>query len=183
MLISESINHLDIYTEFLEQLIASGKLSDNDLSKVRRMLNTTQDDSLAVMLIRLGICSEQDIAHTFSTITKIDLISANNIPNQAVLPESVSVRFLKQYHLVGVDNNLNTIVVAVVDPLYDYVVHALRLATNSNIILKIAHLSDIDAALEHQYGEGKSEMARLMDDLNVDDDSNEDLEHLKDLAS
>jgi general secretion pathway protein E len=183
MLISESINHLDIYTEFLEQLIASGKLSDNDLSKVRRMLNTTQDDSLAVMLIRLGICSEQDIAHTFSTITKIDLISANNIPNQAVLPESVSVRFLKQYHLVGVDNNLNAIVVAVVDPLDDYVVHALRLATNSNIILKIAHLSDIDAALEHQYGEGKSEMARLMDDLNVDDDINEDLEHLKDLAS
>lgn len=183
MFIYEPLETDDIYTVFLEQLIASGNLTDNDLSKVRRMQKNAQDDVLPIMLIRLGLCSEQDIANTFSTLTNIELISADSISSKPVLPESVSVRFLKQYHLVGVSQDKNGIIVAVVDPIDNYVIHALKIATNSNIILRIALLSEIDAALEHQYGEGKSEMARLMDDLSIYDESNEDLEHLKDLAS
>lgn len=173
----------DIYTDFLEKLKENSNLSDNDLNKVRRLQKAAQDDVLPIMLIRLGICSEQDIANTFSQLTKIELISADRISSQPVLPDIVSFRFLKQYHVVGVTKTENTIEVAVVDPLDDYVVHALQLATGNKITLKIAYLSDIDAALEHQYGQGKSEMDKLKEDLSFDDDSNEDLEHLKDLAS
>jgi len=44
-------------------------------------------------------------------------------------------------------------------------------------------LSEIDAALDVQYGEDRSKMDKLIDDLAVDDLGEEDLEHLKDLAS
>ncbi|MGZ8196547.1 MAG: type II secretion system ATPase GspE, partial [Methylosarcina sp.] len=44
-------------------------------------------------------------------------------------------------------------------------------------------LSEIDAALEMQYGEGRSQMDKIVDDLAVEDGGEEDLEHLKDLAS
>lgn len=181
--ITESVESEDIYADFLDKLKQNGNLSDLDLNKVRRLQKAAQDDVLPIMLIRLGICSEQDIANTFAALTTIELITADRIPSQAVLPDTISLRFLKQYHLVGVTKTENEMIVAVVDPLDDYVVHALQLATGNKIILKIAYLSDIDAALEHQYGQGKSEMDKLKDNLSFDDDSNEDLEHLKDLAS
>lgn len=182
--IADTVEPADIYADFIERLKQNGYLSDNDLNKVKRLQSAGQDDVLPIMLIRLGICSEQDIANTFSILTNIEHIAADSMPDQAILPDSVSLRFLKQYHLVGIAKNQNDIMIAVVDPLDDYIVHAMKLATGHNIVLKIACLSDIDSALEHQYGQGKSEMDKLKANFSFDEDnSNDDLEHLKDLAS
>jgi general secretion pathway protein E len=182
-MVMDIVEPADVYDGFIDQLKQNGHLSDNDLNKVKRLQNAGQDDVLPIMLIRLGICSEQDIANTFAILTKIEHIQSGSMPNEAILPDSVSFRFLKQYHLVGIAKNQTDLIIAVVDPLDDYVVHALKLATGHNIVLKIGCLSDIDSALEHQYGQGKSEMDKLKDNFSFDEDSNDDLEHLKDLAS
>ncbi len=171
------------YTAFLGLLKTKGKLSDNDLGKVRRMQKSALDDSLPQLLIKLGLCSDSDIATSFVEASGIERVTPAQYPPQSPLPDSVSQRFLKQYHVAGLAADDAQISVAVMDPEDDYVLKALQLATGQAIKLHIGQLSEIDAALELQYGEGKSQMDKLMDNLNTEEEGSEDLEHLKDLAS
>lgn len=173
------------YTEFLGLLKRNGKLSDSDLTKARRMQKSAQDDSLPHMLIKLGLCSDADVAETFAQMHGLDRLRAENYPPQSPLQdqENVSLRFLKQHHIVGLQADAETLDVAVMDPEDEYLPQALRLATGKQIRLHVGQLSEIDAALEIQYGEGKSQMDKLVDGLGVEQEDNEDLEHLKDLAS
>jgi general secretion pathway protein E len=95
----------------------------------------------------------------------------------------VSLRFLRQYHVIGLGSSNDSITVTMMDPEDQFVIDALKLATGQTIIPKVGLLSEIDAALEVQYGEGRSKMDKAIDDLGIDDIDEEDLEHLKDLAS
>jgi general secretion pathway protein E len=171
------------YVAFLSLLKINGKLSDNDLGKAKRMQKSALDDSLPQLLIKLGLCSDSDIATTFSETSGLNRISAAQYPTTSPFAETISRRFLKFYHIAGLDADDTRINVAVMDPENEYVLHALQLATGKQIELQIGQMSEIDAALEVQYGEGKSQMDKLMDDLTVEEVGNEDLEHLKDLAS
>jgi general secretion pathway protein E len=179
----ETVNTPEKYTEFLSALKRNGKLSDSDLTKARRMQKSAQDDSLPHMLIKLGLCSDADVAETFSQTHSLDRLRPEHYPPQSPLTDNVSLRFLKHYHIVALQAEDDVLDVAVMDPEDDYLPHALQLATGKQIRLHVGQLTDIDAALEMQYGEGKSQMDKLMDGLTVEQEDNEDLEHLKDLAS
>jgi general secretion pathway protein E len=93
------------------------------------------------------------------------------------------LRFLKQFHVIGLNRDEDNVTVTMMDPEDQFVLDALKLATGKNVIPKVGLLSEIDTALELQYGEGRSQMDKILDDLNMDDIGEEDLEHLKDLAS
>ncbi|MBD9361050.1 type II secretion system ATPase GspE [Methylomonas fluvii] len=179
----ETVEKSEKYAAFLSLLKSKGKLSDSDLGKVRRMQKSALDDSVPQLLIKLGLCSDSDIAVSFAEASGIPRVTPEHYPPQTPLPDSVSQRFLKQYHAVGLAADDEQIQVAVMDPEDEYVTQALQLATGKPIKLQIGQLSEIDAALELQYGEGKSQMDKLMDNLNVEEEGSEDLEHLKDLAS
>jgi general secretion pathway protein E len=179
----EFSNTPEKYAAFFDSLKRIGKLSDNDLAKARRMQKSAQDDSLPKMLIKLGLCSDADVAETFAQTSRLERLQPENYPPQSPLQDSVSLRFLKFHHAVGIQSDDETVDVAVMDPEDEYLSQALTLATGKRVRLRVGQLSDIDAALEIQYGEGKSQMDQLVDGLTVEEESNEDLEHLKDLAS
>jgi general secretion pathway protein E len=159
------------------------KLSASELKKVERVQKTSVAESLPQLLVKLGLCSELDVADAFVEAGQFEKVTPGQYPLEAQLPESVSLRFLKQYHIIGLSHDEQTITVAMMDPEDEFVVDALKLVTGKNVVAKVGLLSEIDAALEVQYGEGRSAMDKTIDDLNVDDIGEEDLEHLKDLAS
>jgi general secretion pathway protein E len=159
------------------------KLSASELKKVERVQKTSVAESLPQLLVKLGLCSELDVADAFVEAGQFEKVLPGQYPLEAQLPESVSLRFLKQYHIIGLNQDEQTITVAMMDPEDEFVVDALKLVTGKNVVTKVGLLSEIDAALEVQYGEGRSAMDKTIDDLNVDDIGEEDLEHLKDLAS
>jgi general secretion pathway protein E len=171
------------YAGFLSLLKSNGKLSDSDLAKAKRVQKSSLDESLPQLLIKLGLCSDSDVAQTFVSSSGIARATAEQYPPQSPLADSVPRRFLKHHHVVPLEAEDNLLKVAVMDPEDEYIVHALQLATGKRIELWIGQLSEIDAALEIQYGEGKSQMDKLVDDLTVEEEGSEDLEHLKDLAS
>ena len=180
----ETASAAEKYAEFIGQLKRNGKLSDTDLTKARRMQKSTQDDGLPQMLIKLGLCSDADVADTFAQTLGLARARPESYPPQSPLDETVSLRFLKYHHVVALRADDDTLEVAVVDPEDAYLPQALKLATGKQIQLQVGQLSEIDAALEVQYGEGKSQMDKLVDGLNVEEEEgSEDLEHLKDLAS
>jgi general secretion pathway protein E len=179
----EIAENAERYSTFLNLLKTNGKLSDNDLGKAKRMQKSAMDDSLPQLLIKLGLCSDGDIAQTFAETSGLSRVLADQYPTESPLDDSISRRFLKFYHIAGLEADDNQVKVAVMDPENEYVLQALQLATGKRIALQVGQQSEIDAALEIQYGEGKSQMDKLVDDLTVEEFGNEDLEHLKDLAS
>jgi len=159
------------------------KLSASELKKVERVQKTSVAESLPQLLVKLGLCSELDVADAFVEAGQFEKVAPEQYPLESQLPESVSLRFLKQYHIIGLGQDEQSVTVAMMDPEDEFVIDALKLVTGKNIVAKVGLLSEIDTALEVQYGEGRSAMDKTIDDLNIDDIGEEDLEHLKDLAS
>ena len=170
------------YEAILKTLQEKNKLSVSELKKVERVQKNAVAESLPQLLVKLGLCSELDVADAFVESGHFEKITADQYPLEMQLPESVSLRFLKNYHVIGLNNTEDSITVTLMDPEDQFVIDALRLATGKRIIAKVGLLSEIDAALAVQYGEGQSQ-DKLIDDLALDDLGEEDLEHLKDLAS
>ena len=70
----------DRYAEFLSVLQHRGKLSATDLNKVQRMQQSSMSDSIPQLLIKLGLCSENDIAESFVQSCQIVKIEATQYP-------------------------------------------------------------------------------------------------------
>ncbi|TXL14869.1 type II secretion system protein GspE [Methylococcaceae bacterium HT3] len=170
------------HQKFIETLIAQQSLRENDLNKVAKIREQMQETGLPLLLVKLGLCSEKDVANALAKVTELAIVKPEEYPNTPVLPEQVSLRFLREYHLVGIKADEDKVVVAVMDPENAVVLQLLQLICDAEIELKIGVLSDIDKAIESQYDEGKSQMGQITDDLGANE-SLDDIEHLKDLAS
>jgi general secretion pathway protein E len=177
------IQQAEPYQDLLGLLKQRDKVSASELKKVERVKKTSVAESLPQLLVKLGLCSELDVADAFAESGHFEKVSPEQYPLEMQLPESVSLRFLKQYHVIGMSQDEHKITVAMMDPEDQFVIDSLQLITGKDIVVKVGLLSEIDSALEVQYGEGRSAMEKTIDDLNVDDIGEEDLEHLKDLAS
>ena len=171
------------YQSLLTTLQERNKLSASELKKVKQVKKTSVAESLPLLLVKLGLCSELDVADAFVESGHFEKVTSDQYPLEMQLPETVSLRFLKNCHVIGLSHTDNDITVAMMDPEDQSNIDALRLATGKSVIPKVGLLSEIDAALDVQYGEDRSKMDKLLDDLAIDDLGEEDLEHLKDLAS
>ena len=159
------------------------KLSASELKKAERVQKTSLAESLPQLLVKLGLCSELDVADAFVESGHFEKVTPEQYPLEMQLPETVSLRFLKNYHIIGLQHTDDAMTVAMMDPEDQFTINGLRLATGKPIIAKVGLLSEIDAALDIQYGEDKSKMDKLIADSATDDLGEEDLAHLKDLAS
>ncbi|MEI6334637.1 MAG: type II secretion system ATPase GspE [Methylococcaceae bacterium] len=171
------------YQPLLTTLQERNKLSASELKKVKQVKKTSVAESLPLLLVKLGLCSELDVADAFVESGHFEKVTSDQYPLEMQLPETVSLRFLKNCHVIGLSHTDHDITVAMMDPQDQSNIDALRLATGKPVIAKVGLLSEIDAALDVQYGEDRSKMDKLLDDLAIDDLGEEDLEHLKDLAS
>ena len=171
------------YQSLLKTLQERDKLSALELKKVERVQKTSVAESLPQLLVKLGLCSELDVADAFVESGRFEKVAAEQYPLEMQLPDTVSLRFLKHYHVIGLSHAEDEMIVAMMDPEDQFSIAALRLATGKRITAKVGLLSEIDTAIDVQYGENRSKMDKLVDDLAVDDLGEEDLEHLKDLAS
>ena len=180
------VNTLDntaAYAAFLEALMAKGQLSQTDLRRVEHLQKTTGDESIPQLLVKLGVCSEQNVADALAEVTGFERVPAEQYPLENPFPEKLPLRFLQQNHLVGLEDKDAEVVVAMMNPLDDFVLDALQLATGKKVVAKIGLQSEIDKAIDLQHGEEKSQMDKLLRDADSDAVDFDDLEHLKDLAS
>ena len=170
------------HQNFIETLVEQQSLRENDLNKVNKIQQQMQETRLPLLLVKLGLCSEKDVANALAKITGLSVVAVEEYPDATVFPEEISLRFLKEFHVVGIKADEDKIVVAVMDPENPVVEQSLRLICNTEIEVKIGVLSDIDKAIERQYVDGKTQMGQITDNLDADE-SLDDIEHLKDLAS
>ena len=144
------------HQKFIETLVAQQSLRENDLNKVTKIQQQMQETRLPLLLVRLGLCSEKDVANALAKITGLSIVTVEEYPDTPVLPDEISLRFLKEFHVVGIKADEQKIIVAVMDPENPVVEQSLRLLCETEIEVKIGILSDIDKTIERQYVEGKT---------------------------
>jgi general secretion pathway protein E len=175
----------DLYEVFAQLLVRRGKLRDIDLARARRLAaQSGANSSFPGLLVKLGLSSERDVAEALAEVSGCQLMSAEEYPPASPFHDGMSPRFLKECCVAGVSDQADGIVVAMADPLDRFVLDALRLACDKPVLPCVGIPSEIENAIERQFGAGKSQMGQIVDHLNGEEEVDEDdVEHLKDLAS
>ena len=172
------------YHRFAQELVVRGKLREAEINRAQKLAAQTDDARIPEMLVKLGVVSERDTAEILADVSGCPLVVPDDYPDSSPLPETVSIRFLKENHMVGLAANDQEVVVAVTDPFHQELLDAIALACDRAVVARVGLGTEIDRALETQLGPGKSLMGEITDTFGSDDDINEaDVEHLKDLAS
>ncbi|MEN1727183.1 MAG: type II secretion system ATPase GspE, partial [Pseudomonadota bacterium] len=113
------------------------------------------------------------------------LISDKDYPEDAPEIDRISVRYMKQQHLVPVKVDEGRIEVVMADPQDQFALKALGMATGLEVVPRVGVTSEIDNTIERYFGGGKSAMGQIAESLGSEGESEdeEDVEHLRDLAS
>jgi general secretion pathway protein E len=144
-------------------------------------------DALHVLLPKLGLVSERDLAEALSERLDLPLVGSADFPEVPLLEERLSPRFLRESHVLPIAEAPEGVVLAMADPLDSYAIDALRLISGSDVVVCVAEPSELEAAIERLYGQGGGGLNRLVEEVGEEGegalDLDLDVERLKDLAS
>src|SRR5213594_2982730 len=169
-------------TKPLGQLLRErGLISEDDL-KNALALQQEKPDKLGRILIDLGYVAERDILATISDQLKVPVFGAE-YPAVPIEPDRLPFRFLRTFNVIPVhlENNILTLVLA--DPLDLETQNSIRLRTGFTLQIFLACEAEIQAQLERLYGGEENTTEKLIETLGDFGADDENIEHLRDLAS
>ena len=69
------------------------------------MHEESENESLPALLTKLGLVSERDMAESVAELLQLPLLGAKDFPETPPASVQLSVRFLKQHHIVPVSES------------------------------------------------------------------------------
>jgi len=170
---------------FGEILLDDGELEQGNLERTLLLQQEEPGSRVGEILVRLGLIAHRHVARTLSAQFDFPVLAANQYPEFPVLEDRVSTRFLREVRALPVAEDDGQVTVAMVVPQDQEVIDAFRILTGRQVNVCIAVQEDFDAAFERLYGSGRTAMGQIVEDIEAVDghDFDEDVQHLKDLAS
>ncbi|MBK1672625.1 type II secretion system protein GspE [Ectothiorhodospira shaposhnikovii] len=171
-----------------EMVVSRGLSRPADVARARR-LQQTEGGRLAAMLVRLGIVGERDMADVIAQAGGYPLLAAADYPPQPVDGIELSPRFLEAVCAVPVALREGRLRVALADPGDHYVISALQLAAGLPVDPVVGVPAEIRAAIARLTAAAREQAGQETDavmadiDLAADEVSDEDVAHLRDIAS
>ncbi len=165
-------------------LVQSGRLPAAGLERAER-LAAESGERLEVVLTRLGLVSERDLAEALAMLLNLPLASAKDFPDEPLFENKFSRKFLKEAQLIPLEDGPAGITIATVNPLDSYTLDAVRFAIGKQVAVRVAYPADFETAYERLYGGGKSEIHQILETTGErhDESASDDVERLKDIAS
>jgi general secretion pathway protein E len=165
-------------------LVGQQRLRPADLERSRRLARS-EDLPLMAVLLRLGVITDRDLAEALATVTGLPVLAADDYPGSIELPQGLSRRFLKESRAVPLMDAEGAMRLVMADPRDAYVLNAVSLATGITPAPAIGLPAEIAAALERVADAGERGGAASPDvDVEAGEDvREEDIEHLRDMAS
>jgi general secretion pathway protein E len=164
-------------------LLANAGLKTGDLERAQRLAQESEGSSLTELLTRLGLVSELDLARAWASTLQAPLLLAENVTlSGEPLPE-LSERFLRHYRLLPIGAYADGVHVLAANPGNAYGLDAVAYACQAPVYVSVGAGSEVDGLIERYYGQGRSAMGSLIETLDEHGGAEEDIEHLKDLAS
>jgi general secretion pathway protein E len=162
-----------------EILIERGKIQHPDLDRALE-LQLERGDKLGKIMVDMGLIAQRDMLAALSDQLGVPLIAIEGAaPPDAPELEGLSHRFLRQCRAYPVSLVDNVLTVAMADPLDFETAGALRAFSSLEIRTALASEQDVLDAIERHFGE--TESPALAEGF--DADAEENLEHLRDMAS
>ena len=167
-----------------EILIERGRLDAVGLDRGLRMQQET-GEKIGTLLVTLGIVSQRDVAEALAAQLELPLVEAAGYPELPILEERISARFLREARALPLSEDEHEVALAMADPTDSYTITAFEMVTGRKVRPLVAIPTELEAALERLYGQGKSALGTLVGDVEQRDDLafDADIQQLKDLAS
>lgn len=164
-------------------LITEDRIKPDELKRSLE-LQSENGVALGILLVRLGLVSDRDMANLLHRITEFSLLDDEEIPDVPILTEALSEKFLRDVYALPVTETDDNIVIAMADPGDEFTLQAIALASGKTVQIKIATTTQIENALDLLFGGGNSKLADIVEEIENDDDEtySESIERLKDLA-
>ena len=168
-----------------KRLIDSGKLDSAGFERAKRVRSDT-GDRLSVLLPKLGLVSERDMAEAVAAELNLDLVGPRDFPDIPLFKDKLSHRFLREVQVLPMAEEPEGLVVAMADPLNRFAVDALRLVAGGKVLRRVGVPGEIEAAIERLYAAKPSVPGQAGGEATLEDDDQGvelDVERLRDLAS
>jgi len=172
----------DLDARIAATLVARGRLKDADLVRAERLRAET-GGGLPSLLVKLGMVSERDMAETLGDVLKLPVVAAKDCPEAPPAGVAMSVKFLKHHAVCPVAEDEASVTVLCADPQDAYLADAVRLASGREVKLAVGLRSEISDLIERYYGQGRSALGSIVEDVGEESREEDDVEHLRDLAS
>jgi general secretion pathway protein E len=168
------------------RLIEAGKLESSALERVFR-LQASSDERLEVLLIKLGLASERDVAEGFARELDLAVVMPGDFPDAPLLEGKISKKFLKQAGVLPLADTEETVLLAMIDPLDAFAIRAIEMASGKRVEARVALPSELEAAYARLYEADQTAMGQIVDRADAeiigDEELTEDVDRLRDLAS
>lgn len=164
-------------------LAQNAGLKRQDLERAQRLQQESEGSDLPELLTRLGLVSEFELARAWAALLEAPLLMADDLPPLLDPLPPLTERFMRDYQVVPVGWSDDGLQVLSARPGNIYPFQAIAYACEVPVRVAIGPRNEVDTLIERYYGQGRSAMGTLIENLDEDGGAAEDIEHLKDLAS
>jgi general secretion pathway protein E len=165
-----------------DALVRAGKLDAQGLERAIR-IQSSVPGGLIELLPRLGIISERDLAEAVAQQLGLSLVDQHDYPDMPVLEDKISVRFLRDAHVLPLSVDADSVSLAMADPFNHFAIDTVGIIARRRVRPSVAVPAELDAAIERLHGCDQAIAADLADAAAGKDDDTLDADRLKDLAS
>lgn len=168
-----------------ETILASGKVSQDDLRKVRRF-SVERGERLERVLVDLGFISEDDLLPLMGNYYGVETMEADDIPGSPPAIESISVEYMRASRILPVRVEDGVVSLAMADPGDSTVIQSVGQVTGMRVAPVLVRARDLLVRFDAIFGviEGAEDTGDLEGaGLEFLDDSEEDVQQLRDMAS
>lgn len=171
--------------KFGQFLLDRNRLTPKDLERAL-MLQEQSGTKIGKILVDMGFLTERDACLILCEQLGYEYADPETFPE--TLPdilEKVPLKFLKVNSIlpVALDEENHVLDLVVEDAGDNVALDGIAELMECTLRLKLSTASDIQDALERFFGEGASQLEKIVDDVDDFDENYDDVEHLKDLAS
>jgi general secretion pathway protein E len=162
-----------------EILMERKLLGPDDLERALE-LQKERGEKIGKVLVDLGFVAARDVLAALSDQLAMPVVTFDEQPAVAPDAETLPPRFLRQFRCLPVALHDHTVRLAMADPLDFETIAAVRNCTGLRVEPVLAAEQDILDAIDRYYGQAAERAEGEGDDAGI---ANEDLEHLRDMAS
>ena len=165
-----------------EWLVNTNKLQQTDLEQVLAISNGYD---IGPLLVRLGLVSDKDLAAAYAKRYALPVLEDNELLDAPIDNLSLPARFLKTSSIVPISETADQVIFAIANPEDQFPIQAVEMACGKSAVIKLATLTQVERTLDKLYGEGKSAMEDIADDIRAEGGgmSEDSVERLRDLAA
>jgi general secretion pathway protein E len=175
--------------QFGEYLLAQG-LGDKNRVRQAQLAQRESGERFDLVLMRLGLLTDAAMAKALAAYCGLTLVTANDFPSEALLPDRVDVGFLKLNRLLPFADRIDHVAVAVADPFNDEAIASLSYLIDRPVERCVVADGDLDSAIDRLYGAASQSAAggngrdfSSNPVLGAETASEEDVQRLEDMAS